>query len=69
MRAVAQRSRDASVRVDGAVVGWVGTAAWHYEDGPIATAVVKRSTKADVPVVVRTAQGDIAATLQSVVLP
>ena len=44
-------------------------AAWHYEDGPIATAVVKRSTKADVPVVVRTAQGDIAATLQSVVLP
>ena len=57
------------VVVDGAVVGWVGTAAWHYEDGPIATAVVKRSTKADVPVVVRTAQGDIAATLQSVVLP
>jgi hypothetical protein len=55
--------------VDGAVVGWVGTAAWHYEDGPIATAVVKRSTKADAPVVVRTAQGDIAATLQSVVLP
>lgn len=31
------------VSLAGRQVGWIGTAAWHYELGPIATAVVKRS--------------------------
>ena len=35
------------VALDGRVVGWIATAAWHYELGPIATAVVKRSTPPD----------------------
>ena len=33
-----------AVELAGRTVGFVGTAAWHYELGPIATAVVKRST-------------------------
>jgi folate-binding protein YgfZ len=57
------------VIVDGREVGWVGTAAWHYELGPIATAVVKRSTPPTAEALVRTAQGDVAATQETVVLP
>jgi folate-binding Fe-S cluster repair protein YgfZ len=49
--------------------GWIGTAAWHYELGPVATAVVKRSTPVDMAAVVRSANGDIAATQETVVLP
>jgi folate-binding protein YgfZ len=52
-----------------AVVGWVGTAARHFEDGPIATAVVRRSTPVDAPLVVRTAEGDVAAAPEVVVAP
>ena len=50
-------------------VGWIGTAAWHYELGPVATAIIKRSTPADEPAIVRAASGDIAATQETVVLP
>lgn len=57
------------VLVNGKAVGWIGTAAWHYEDGPIATAIVRRATPDDVPVVVRSRDGDIAATMETVVLP
>jgi tRNA-modifying protein YgfZ len=57
------------VVVDGRDVGWVGTAAWHHELGPIATAVVKRSTPVDAPAAVRTADGDVAATQEIVILP
>lgn len=57
------------VLVDGKVAGWVGTAAWHYEEGPIATAVVRRSTPLDAPALVRSADGDIAASMVTVVLP
>lgn len=49
-------------------VGWVGTAAWHHELGPIATAVVKRSTPVDAPLVVRGPAGAIAAAQETVVL-
>ena len=56
------------VAVDGADIGWVGSAAWHYELGPIATAVVKRSAS-DAPAVVRTSGGEIAAAQERVVLP
>jgi len=49
-------------------VGFIGTAARHYELGPIATAIVKRSVPADAPLVVRTAQGDVAAAQELVVV-
>ena len=55
------------VSVGGRDVGWIGTAAWHYELGPIATAIVKRSTPLDEPTVVRTAHGEIAAAQEAVV--
>jgi folate-binding protein YgfZ len=54
---------------DGRVVGWVATAAWHHELGPIATAVVKRSTPTDAPLVVRAAGLEVPATQQVVVAP
>jgi folate-binding protein YgfZ len=57
------------VVLDGAAVGWVGTAARHFEQGPIATAVLRRSTPVDAPLVVRTADGDVAAAPQVVVAP
>lgn len=44
-------------------VGWVGTAARHWSEGPLATAIVKRSTPTDAPL---TADG-IAASQQIVV--
>lgn len=55
------------VVVDGTDVGWVGTAAWHFEEGPIATAVVRRASPVDAVTAVRTAEGDVAASQQVVV--
>ncbi|MCB0915589.1 MAG: folate-binding protein YgfZ [Actinobacteria bacterium] len=52
-----------AVELDGRVVGLVGTAARHYELGPIATAIVKRSTPDDAVVTV----GGTSATVQAVV--
>jgi folate-binding protein YgfZ len=57
------------VRLDGRDVGWIGTAAWHHELGPIATAVVKRGAPTASDLVVGTADGDVAATQQVVVEP
>ncbi len=57
------------VSVDGRAVGWVGTAARHYELGPIATAVIKRSTPIDVIATVATSSGELAAAQETVVLP
>lgn len=58
------------VLVDDHVVGWVGTAAWHHELGPIATAILKRTTPTDATVTVRTQTGaPIAATAEVVVSP
>jgi folate-binding protein YgfZ len=58
-----------AVMVDGKEVGFVGTAARHYELGPIATAIVKRNVAVAAPVVVRTVEGDVAATQEVVVVP
>lgn len=58
----------ATVLLDGAEVGAVTTAARHHEDGPIALAVVKRSVSESAALVVRTADGDVAAA-QRVILP
>lgn len=57
------------VFVDGKAVGWIGTAAWHYEDGPIATAIIRRNTPEGAVAHVHAADGDVAATIQTVVLP
>jgi folate-binding protein YgfZ len=52
---------------DAAVIGRVTTAAYHYELGPIALAVVKYATLDDVPVLVRTGDADVPATMDAVV--
>ena len=58
------------VRLDGRDVGRVTTAARHYELGPVALAVVKRSTPADADLVVGAADvaGGVAAS-QEVLVP
>lgn len=61
----------AGVFVGDRQVGWVGTAARHFELGPIATAVVKRNTSDDAAVLVEAPEpgaNRIAATVQPVVL-
>jgi len=58
-----------AVVLDGKEVGFVGTAARHYELGPIATAVVKRTVPVDAILMVRTAEGDVAAGQDVVVSP
>lgn len=61
------------VLLDGRVVGTVGSAARHFESGPIALALVKRSVPVDATLVVRSgAEGattDVPATQDSVVDP
>jgi folate-binding protein YgfZ len=53
-----------AVTLEGRTIGWVGTAARHYELGPIATAVVKRNTDDDAIVTV----AGVPASIQPVVL-
>jgi folate-binding protein YgfZ len=55
------------VTVDGTTVGSVTSVARHYEDGPIALALIKRSAPADAAYLVETADGPIAAAAQIVV--
>ena len=49
-------------------VGWVGSAARHYELGPIATALLKRAVAVDAVLVVRS-DIDIAASQEVVIAP
>jgi folate-binding protein YgfZ len=49
-------------------IGWIGSAARHYELGPIATAVVKRSVDPTADLIVRTADGDMVASQEPVIL-
>ncbi|MFM8350815.1 MAG: folate-binding protein, partial [Actinomycetales bacterium] len=49
------------VMFDGREVGFIGTGVQHYELGPIASAIIKRSVPADAALLVRTADGDIPA--------
>ncbi len=51
------------------VVGWVGSVAQHYELGPVATVVIKRSVDSGAALTVRTADGEVAASQQVVVEP
>lgn len=54
-----------AVLVDGREVGWVGTAARHYELGPVATVILKRNVNPAAPLLV----GGVAATQEVVVAP
>lgn len=49
-------------------IGWVASAARHYELGPVATAIVKRSIDPGADLVVRAAHGDMVAAQEPVVL-
>jgi len=51
------------------VVGRVTAAARHYELGPIALAVLKRTVPTDAALVVRAADGDAVAAMQEVIVP
>jgi len=55
------------VMLDGAEIGWVASAVRHYEVGPLATVVVRRSTPDGATVIVRHGETDIAGTVESVV--
>jgi tRNA-modifying protein YgfZ len=61
-------ARGDEVRAGDKVVGTVTSVARHHEDGPIALALVKRTTPSDVDLVVDTADGPVAAA-QRVVVP
>ncbi|WP_431795288.1 YgfZ/GcvT domain-containing protein [Microbacterium enclense] len=55
------------VRAGDSVIGAVTSVAVHYEEGPIALALVKRTAPSEVPYVVDTADGPIAAAVETVV--
>lgn len=59
----------ADVSLDGDVVGTVTSVAQHYEEGPIALAVVRRTTPVEAPLVVETADGPVAASQEVIVPP
>ncbi|AXH36642.1 folate-binding protein [Humibacter sp. BT305] len=54
---------------DADAVGRITSVATHFEWGPIALAVLRRSTPVDAPLVVRTGEGEVAAAQQTIVPP
>lgn len=58
-----------AVLLDGRDIGWIGTPARHFELGPIATALVKRSVPVEAALIVRTSDGDVTASQEVVVAP
>lgn len=58
-----------AVRIGDDIVGAVTAAALHFDEGPIALAVVRRSVPADAALVVNTADGSIAAAQEVIVPP
>lgn len=61
--------RGAAVRIGDDAVGVVTSAALHYEEGPIALAVVRRTTPVDAGLTVDTPDGPVAAAQEVVVPP
>ncbi len=57
------------VLVDGQVVGRITTAGVHFEEGPVALALVKRTTPVDAPVTVEHDGIAVAATCEVIVSP
>jgi folate-binding protein YgfZ len=62
-------ARGDEVRAGETVVGTVTSSALHFEDGPIALAVIRRAAPVEGDVVVDTADGPIAAAQQVIVPP
>lgn len=62
-------ARGATVRVGDDAVGAVTSVALHFEEGPIALAIVRRSTPVDAELVVDTDDGPISAAQEVVVPP
>jgi folate-binding protein YgfZ len=60
---------EVAVAGDEAAAGHVTSVGIHHEWGPIALAVVKRQLPVDAALVVRTAQGEVAATAEAIVSP
>lgn len=58
-----------AVRVGDTAVGVITSVGHHYEQGPIALAIVKRTTPLDAALIVETADGDIAAAAELIVPP
>ncbi|MFT4051257.1 MAG: glycine cleavage T C-terminal barrel domain-containing protein [Microbacterium sp.] len=59
----------ADVSYDGEVVGAVTSSARHFEDGPIALALIKRAVPVEAPLRVATCDGEIAAAQETIVPP
>jgi folate-binding protein YgfZ len=59
----------ADVRAGGESVGAVTSVARHYEEGPIALALVKRTTPADADLTVAVGDGEVAAAQELIVPP
>jgi len=59
----------ADVALDGEIVGAVTSAARHFEEGPIALALIKRTTPVDATLVVTTDDGTVAAAQETIVPP
>lgn len=62
-------SPGAEVRAGDTVVGSITSAALHYEDGPIALALVRRTTPVDAELTIDTEAGPVAAAQQVIVPP
>jgi folate-binding protein YgfZ len=62
-------ARGSAVRVGEDVVGAVTSAAFHFEDGPIALAVVRRSVPVDAEFTVDTEDGPVSAAQEVIVPP
>ncbi len=59
----------AAVRSEGAEVGRITSVARHYEQGPIALAIVRRSVATDAPLTVEVEGGEVAAAQELIVPP
>jgi hypothetical protein len=57
------------VRVGEDAVGVITSVALHYQDGPIALALVRRTTPVDAALTVDTADGPISAAQETIVPP
>lgn len=61
--------RGDEVLLEDASVGVITSAARHVDEGPIALAVLRRTTPLDAPLIVRTADGDVSAAQEVIVPP
>jgi tRNA-modifying protein YgfZ len=58
-----------TVLADDREVGWIGSSAWHFELGQVATAIIKRTVPVGAALAVVSDHGRVAAAQETVVLP